>query len=65
MQYFVEVHAPMDETFVGPFDDCLSAHAYAGKLKKDHPNFDTYVMDGTQREASIAEFGDIPLQAPE
>lgn len=63
--YFVEVVGPLDAVYVGPFDvfDHAEAHAYA--ISERNPIFQTCVFDKVGMDKQIAEYGNIPLQAPE
>lgn len=62
-KYYVEVHAPMDQVFVGPFESHADALAYAAPIimKRGH---DAYVIDESMMGKSIAEYGEIPIQTP-
>jgi hypothetical protein len=63
-RHFVEVHSPMDQVFVGPFENQQAAEQYAQRLVLDR-GFDAWPMTEMEMLASLAKFGELPIQAPE
>jgi hypothetical protein len=61
---YVEVIGSQDASFVGPFADLAAATAFADRERKARPQFDFSPMTEAQRQASIAQYGDIPLTDP-
>jgi len=58
---YIEVVAPMDQVFIGPFDSAEAADAYAATVRaKGH---DAFPMTEAEMRASMAEFGEIPIQS--
>ncbi len=64
MEWFVEVHAPMDQVFVGPFASEALAQGYVERHEAEYPTHECWAMNKHAMEASLAEFGAIPIQPP-
>lgn len=64
IKHYVEVHAPMDQVFVGPFRDAGAATQYAKGLRAKR-GFNCYPLDEAQMRASVEEWGVLPVQTPE
>jgi hypothetical protein len=67
MPHYVEVIGPYDGVFVGPFETVLDAAVYKEEFihAKGNVVFDLYVITQAEMDKSIAEYGPIPLQAPD
>jgi hypothetical protein len=62
-KFFVEVHAPMDQVFVGPFETKQAAEQYAGALIKEK-GYSCYTMTEQEKQLSVDRYGALPIQAP-
>ena len=63
MFYYVEVHAPMDQTFVGPFGTSGLAQQFANVVRERY-GFNCFVASQDGMLTSIRYFGAIPIQSP-
>jgi hypothetical protein len=62
MPFYLFVMAPMDQVFVGPFDNEAAANAYAKPILAR--NHDCYLMTEAEMLASQKEHGALPVQEP-
>ena len=62
MKFYLLVHAPLDQVFIGPFETEAAANAYAKPiLAKNH---DCYLMTEAEMLANQNEYGALPVQEP-
>ncbi len=62
--FYVEVHAPMDCVFVGPFATMAAAVQHAADIVTN-TGHDAYPMTEAQMQDSVTDYGALPLQSPE
>jgi len=57
--FYIQVIAPMDQVYVGPFNTKEAAREHAATIKHD-----TYIMTHAEVMVSQMQYGEIPIQEP-